>query len=153
MCIRDRGKLAQGNNQIWFAGEFGFRYYLEAEGGRYLTEQDNSPAPGDYVILSHDKIAYFISDELKNRMQLDQSIDYPAGAGWPIRVQDRNSQAGFYDQFVESCLAVPVLDPYGPAGASRVIDALIELHPVLQLVGNEVGDLVVAQDHIIARCW
>lgn len=93
------GKLAADGNQIWFAGEFGLRYYLEAEGGRYLTKQDDSPSSGDYVILSHGLIAYFISDALKDRMQLVESIDYPAGARWPIRVQDRNSQAGFYDQF------------------------------------------------------
>ncbi|MHB9111777.1 MAG: glycosyltransferase family 39 protein [Thermoleophilia bacterium] len=93
------GKLTAGDHQIWFAGEFGLRYYLEAEGGRYLTKQDDSPAPGDHVILSHGLIAYFISDELKNRLQLVESIEYPAGAGWPIRIQDRNSQAGFYDQF------------------------------------------------------
>jgi len=92
-------KLAEGDHRIWFAGEFGLRYYLEAAGGSYLTRQDDSPAPGDYVILSHGLIAYFISDDLKNRLRLDQSIDYPAGAGWPIRVQDRDSQAGFYDQF------------------------------------------------------
>lgn len=92
-------KLDGGDHQIWFAGEFGLRYYLEAEGGRYLTKQDNSPAPGDYVVLSRGLIAYFISDDLKDRLQLDQSIDYPAGARWPIRVQDRDSQAGFYDQF------------------------------------------------------
>lgn len=93
------GTLAAGDHQIWFAGEFGLRYYLEVEGGRYLTKQDDSPAPGDYVILSHGLIAYFISDDLKNRLQLERSIDYPAGGGWPIRVQDRESQAGFYDQF------------------------------------------------------
>lgn len=91
--------LAAGDRQIWFAGEFGLRYYLEAEGSQYLTRQDNSPVAGDYVILSHGLIAYFISDELKDRLQLVESIEYPAGASWPLRVQDRNSQAGFYDQF------------------------------------------------------
>lgn len=91
--------LSAGSHQIWFAGEFGLRYYLEAEGGQYLLEDDDSPAPGDYVVLSHGLIAYFISDQLKERLQLVDSIEYPAGAGWPLRVQDRNSQAGFYDQF------------------------------------------------------
>lgn len=90
-------QLRSGDQRIWFAGEFGLRYYLEENSGRYLTKDDNSPAPGDHVVLSHGLIAYFISDELRNRMQLEQRIDYPGA--WPFRVEDPGSQAGFYDQF------------------------------------------------------
>ena len=90
-------KLQAGGHQVWFAGEFGLRYYLEENGGRYLTKDDDSPALGDHVILSHGLIAYFISDDLKKRLQLEQRIDFPSS--WPIRVEDPASQAGFYDQF------------------------------------------------------
>lgn len=90
-------KLKSEDHNIWFAGEFGLRYYLEANSARYLTRQDNSPVPGDYVVLSHELIAYFISDELKERLQLQQTVEYPAN--WPIRIQDVGSLAGFYDQF------------------------------------------------------
>lgn len=91
------GSLRSADRQIWFAGEFGLRYYLEANGGRYLLKDDNSPARGDYVILSDRLIAHFISDELRERLQLQERIDYPSG--WPVRVQDPGSLAGFYDQF------------------------------------------------------
>ncbi|MDO8736674.1 MAG: glycosyltransferase family 39 protein, partial [Thermoleophilia bacterium] len=84
-------QLREDGRQLWFAGEFGLRYYLEAEGGRYLTKTDNSPEAGDRVVLSHGLIAYFISDELKNRLQLERSVDYPSA--WPVRVEDPLSQA------------------------------------------------------------
>ncbi len=91
------GQLGSEGHKIWFAGEFGLRFYLEDNGGQYLTKQDNSPAPGDHVILSHGLIAYFISDELNSRLQPEQRIDYRGS--WPVRVEDPGSQAGFYDQF------------------------------------------------------
>lgn len=90
-------QLRSGNHKLWFAGEFGLRYYLEENGGQYLIRDDNSPAAGDHVILSHRLIAYFISDDLKKRLQLEQSVNYPSS--WPVRVEDPGSQAGFYDQF------------------------------------------------------
>ncbi|MCL4474302.1 MAG: glycosyltransferase family 39 protein [Actinobacteria bacterium] len=90
-------QLQTGNHKLWFAGEFGLRYYLEENGGRYLTRDDGSPAAGDHVVLSHGLIAYFISDDLKRRLQLEQSVNYPGS--WPVRVEDPGSQAGFYDQF------------------------------------------------------
>ncbi|MHB1326378.1 MAG: ArnT family glycosyltransferase [Thermoleophilia bacterium] len=90
-------KLQADGHQLWFAGEFGLRYYLEADGGKYLTKQDNTPAAGDRVVISHGLIAYFISDDLKNRLQYERSVDYPSA--WPVRIEDPGSQAGFYDQF------------------------------------------------------
>lgn len=83
--------------KIWFAGEFGLRYYLETSGGRYITRQGDQPAPGDYVVISHQVISSNISDELKQRMLLERVVDYPVG--WPIRIQDERSLAGFYGQF------------------------------------------------------
>lgn len=35
---------------VWFVGEWGFRHYMEAEGYRYLTSADDSPAAGDLII-------------------------------------------------------------------------------------------------------
>lgn len=89
--------LAPEGAQVWVAGEFGLRYYLEADGARYITSQGEQPAAGDYVIISHRLIANFMSDELKGRLQLEQVIDYPSA--WPVRIQDQESLAGFYGQF------------------------------------------------------
>lgn len=89
--------LQADNHRIWFAGEFGLRYYLEESGAKYLTRTDNSPVAGDQVILSHDLIAYYLSDDLKKRLVFERNISYPAS--WPVRVEDRESRAGFYDQF------------------------------------------------------
>lgn len=82
---------------VWFSGEFGLRYYLEAGGGRYITSQGDQPAPGDYVVLSHQVIASFISLDLKQRLQLERVEEFTVG--WPVRIQDRGSLAGFYGQF------------------------------------------------------
>lgn len=83
--------------KIWFAGEFGLRYYLEANGGQYITRQGDQPAPGDYVVMSHQVISSHISDELKQSLQLERVEEYPVG--WPVRIQDEGSLAGFYGQF------------------------------------------------------
>jgi len=90
-------ELTQTGGRIWFAGEFGLRYYLEENGGTYLTADNDAPLPGDYVILSHENIAHFLPPGLSERLELVQSVDYPDA--WPFRVSDRSSQAGFYSQF------------------------------------------------------
>ena len=90
-------QLQQQGGRVWFAGEFGLRYYMEENGGTYLTADDNSPAAGDYVIVSRELIAHFLSAELRERLELEQSIEY--ADAWPFRVSDPGSQAGFYDQF------------------------------------------------------
>lgn len=89
--------LQAGGRRLWFAGEFGLRYYLEEQGARYLTRTEDTPAPGDHVILSHDLIAYYLSSELKQRLVLERSVPFPTS--WPVRDEDRGSRAGFYDQF------------------------------------------------------
>lgn len=90
-------QLAQDGHKVWFAGEFGLRYYLEESGATYLTADDNSPRAGDYVVVSRELIAHFLSPELEDRLELEQSIGYDSS--WPVRVSDPGSQAGFYDQF------------------------------------------------------
>lgn len=82
---------------VWFSGEFGLRYYLEAGGGSYITSQGDQPAPGDHIVLSHQVIASFVSADLEQRLQLERVEEFPSG--WPVRIQDRGSLAGFYGQF------------------------------------------------------
>ncbi|MHB8175291.1 MAG: ArnT family glycosyltransferase [Thermoleophilia bacterium] len=89
--------LTADGHRLWFAGEFGLRYYLEQAGGRYLTRDDNSPRPGDHVVLSKKLISSFVSSDLMSRLQLERTLDF--GSDWPVRVQDPASLAGFYDQF------------------------------------------------------
>jgi len=90
-------KLQADGHRLWFAGEFGLRYYLEENGGTYLTRMDNSPVAGDRVALSHEIIAYYLSDELRQRLIFERSIVYPTA--WPVRLEDFESRAGFYAQF------------------------------------------------------
>ncbi len=90
-------QLQQQGGRVWFAGEFGLRYYLEENDATYLTSDDNSPQPGDYVIVSRELVAHFLSPELVGRLELERSVEYPDA--WPFRVSDPGSQAGFYSQF------------------------------------------------------
>ncbi len=89
--------LQRDGRQLWFAGEFGLRYYLEEGGGRYLTRDDDSPRPGDHVVLSNNLIAFFIADSLRDRLVLERSVEH--ASAWPFRIEGAGSQAGFYDQF------------------------------------------------------
>jgi hypothetical protein len=43
---------------IWFAGEWGFRTYLEREGGRELGRRDSSPKPHDLLVVPTLAIPY-----------------------------------------------------------------------------------------------
>jgi len=89
--------LSAGGARVWVAGEFGLRYYLQLEGASYITREGEQPAAGDYVVLSHKMIASFIPEELRERLHLEQVVEYPSG--WPVRLQDKDSLAGFYAQF------------------------------------------------------
>jgi len=86
---------AQGH-QAWFVGEFGFRYYMEQQGLQELPK-DIVVSEGDLVIQSPLADPRLFSEEMKDRVDLIQTIGRPAML--PIRVTSFEARAGFYGHF------------------------------------------------------
>jgi 4-amino-4-deoxy-L-arabinose transferase-like glycosyltransferase len=82
----------EAGRRVWFVGHWGFQWYAEAAGGRYLTSTRPYPAPGDLIVSSRNcapgldvgRIAAFV---LLRRLE-DRT---PGG-----RVMSREDGAGFY---------------------------------------------------------
>ncbi|HUG43489.1 MAG TPA: glycosyltransferase family 39 protein [Acidobacteriota bacterium] len=81
-------------NAIWFTGEWGFRYYMEREGGLLLTRTGVGPAPGDVIVKPFVASPWVtLYDGAPHSRLLEQRI--PA-MGTPLRILDFSSHAGFY---------------------------------------------------------
>ena len=87
-------RYAQTGRTIWYTGEWGFRYYMNANGARILRRIGNEPKPGDIIVkpyLATPWVTLFDSDEYL--ALLEQRKAQMAG---PIRILDFASHAGFY---------------------------------------------------------
>lgn len=79
---------------IWFTAEWGFRYYLEREGARILARTQTGPRPGDVIVkpfLASPWVTLY--DDQGRTSLLEQR---PAELGYPVRILDFDSKAGFY---------------------------------------------------------
>ena len=86
------------NSNIWFTGEWGFRWYMEEKGARYLLKTDNLPQNGDIVVIPKLPCPQILSDSLNARLYGMKSYTY--NSKFPIRVMNREAKAGFYsDEF------------------------------------------------------
>ena len=83
-----------GDNTVWYSGYYGFRYYMREQGHSILLPKSNDPKQGDYIIYARIPSPRALSDELKNRIDLIDTISYKEGI--PIRTQNPDSHAGFY---------------------------------------------------------
>ena len=81
---------------VWFIGEWGFRYYLEQEGYRYLTSDSIEPAPGD-IILEASLMNWPISPQVASRRELIDTM--VSDWEFPVRVMNFNASAGYYGSY------------------------------------------------------
>jgi hypothetical protein len=79
---------------LWFVGEWGFRYYMSQAGGRYLKSSDDTPQPGDIVVRPFMAGMHEISPSLLARTALVEQRRLPSS--WPIRVMNFEAKAGYY---------------------------------------------------------
>jgi hypothetical protein len=86
---------AEGH-QAWFVGEFGYRYYMEQQGLKELPKDVVIPE-GDLVIQSPLADSRPFSEDMKDRVELIDTIRYPAIS--PLRVTNFAAGAGFYGHF------------------------------------------------------
>jgi 4-amino-4-deoxy-L-arabinose transferase-like glycosyltransferase len=80
--------------QVWFIGEWGFRYYMMAEGAHYLVSTDDRPAKGD-VIVKAEMCGYnWVSPSVAPRVERITRDEVPCS--FPVRILNIPAKAGFY---------------------------------------------------------
>lgn len=97
-CYRETAgivkKYRQPHNRIFFSGEWGFRYYMEKNGYKYLLTNDNSAQLGDIVIIPSIPCPSPLHPDLLARLKIIDTIIY--NSKFPIRVMNGEAHAGFY---------------------------------------------------------
>lgn len=81
-------------NDVWFTGEWGFRYYMEENDYKYIISIDNSQKEGDLVVIPDLPCPSPLHPKLKSRLKLKDTVVY--NSKFPIRVMNREAYAGFY---------------------------------------------------------
>ena len=93
-CRQITQQYAASGRTIWYTGEWGFRYYMEANGARVLYRIGSEPKPGDIIVKPYLATPWgtlFDSDEYLSLLE-----QRPAQTSTPIRILDFASHAGFY---------------------------------------------------------
>lgn len=80
--------------RVWFIGDWGFRYYMERAGHRYLLSTSEAPAAGDLVIRPQIAGLHEMAPALAARTERLATIDMPGR--WPIRLMSPEARAGYY---------------------------------------------------------
>ncbi|MBX7184223.1 MAG: glycosyltransferase family 39 protein [Vicinamibacteria bacterium] len=79
---------------VWFVGEWGFRYYMSQAHGKYLRSTDDGPQPGDIIVRPFNAGMHEISPSLRSRSALVEQRQMPSR--WPIRLMNFEAKAGYY---------------------------------------------------------
>jgi hypothetical protein len=79
---------------IWFVGEWGFRHYMRAAGGRYLRSTYDAPRAGDIIVRPSIAGMHEMSAGVRRRAERVAEIDLPGR--WPVRVMSFQAKAGYY---------------------------------------------------------
>jgi len=79
---------------VFFIGDWGFRFYMEGAGHRYLLSSDESPVAGDFVVRTQVAGLHEMAPGLARRAQLVTTI-VVAGT-IPVRLMSHEARAGFY---------------------------------------------------------
>ncbi len=88
------GDLGNRNNQIWYAGEWGFRYYMEKLGARPLTKTGVQPVAGDIIVKPYIALPWItLYDDNEFVRLLEQRHVDPESS---FRILDFHTAAGFY---------------------------------------------------------
>jgi len=82
-----------GQPRVWFAGEWGFRAYLERSGGEELGRRDDRPRKGD--VLAVPAVATPYATLFDERSIILRST-YTYRTRFPVRLLDQASHAGFW---------------------------------------------------------
>jgi hypothetical protein len=82
-------------HRVFFIGDWGFRYYMEEAGHRYLLSTDDaSPREDDFVIRPRIAGLHQIAPGLRRRIQHEATVD--ARGFLPLRLMSYEARAGYY---------------------------------------------------------
>lgn len=81
------------NEQIWFAGDAGFKLYMEEKGFHYLFVNDERPAKGNLFVIPRESWPEDMSLLIKRSKLIDQ-MKY--STNYPLKIQNTTAHAGFY---------------------------------------------------------
>lgn len=88
------GRYSAPGRQVWLAGEWGFRYYLERAGGEILLRNATEAKPGDILIKPYIASPWVTVYDGSQHSRLVEQV--PMNGAFPIRILDFSSRAGFY---------------------------------------------------------
>lgn len=89
-------QAAEEGHDLWFVGEFGFRYYMEQQGFRELPKDVVVPE-GDLIIQSPLADPRPFSEDMMDKVELIDTVAYQSIL--PVRVTNFDAKAGFYGHF------------------------------------------------------
>lgn len=82
---------------VWYVGEWGMRYYMDRNGGRYLFHDSQDPKKGDYVVLAMMPRQWQPSLQVTERLMLYATREYELKI--PLRLFNLRANAGFYGHY------------------------------------------------------
>ncbi len=82
------------DRRIWYAGEWGFRFYMDQLGARPLTQAGTEPEVGDIIIKPYIALPWITLFDSEEFVVLVEQRQVQAGS--PLRILDFHSSAGFY---------------------------------------------------------
>lgn len=83
--------------QVWYVGEWGMRYYMDKAGARYLFADSREPRQGDFIVIPEMPRFWQPATAITDRMVL--MFKKPYASGFPLRLFNRRSTAGFYGHY------------------------------------------------------
>ncbi|MDA2924301.1 glycosyltransferase family 39 protein [Acidobacteria bacterium AH-259-L09] len=88
---------AQPHQNIWFTGEWGFRYYLEKAGSKVLARTETRAKTGDIIVKAYVATPWVtLYDGDEHTQLLEQRLVH---VDYPVRILDFSSHAGFYGTY------------------------------------------------------
>ncbi len=88
------GVSGKSLRKLWFAGEWGFRYYLERVGAQVLHRTATGPQPGDIIVKPYLATPWITLYDSPEYTRLLEQRHIPMR--FPLRILDFTSHAGFY---------------------------------------------------------
>jgi hypothetical protein len=87
-------KYKTETNQLWFIGDWGFRYYMERENYAYLWSRGPLPKEGDIVIKPKEAAIHDMPDDVKTCVKFRERVSVRSKN--PLRILNDASHAGYY---------------------------------------------------------
>ena len=92
-AAREFSRIA-GGLPSYYAGEWGFRYYMRQEGVEQMPVDESQVRGGSLIAVPKLALGYDIPADLRSMTMPVQTLTYELST--PLRIQDRQTPAGFY---------------------------------------------------------